>query len=234
MARSQLLKDLTSGNSNIESILMRLKVILIGLNNDVISEWVEGELSGYRDISHLPPYRVVSGEPKGHCIINNRAEVKNYIVPLRSLLIKRNILDKYEDFVNIDITDGIGSLEYAIKHERERNFGRSIPTEVCQSLSSRELQIASMNILIPINKVEGVILVTKSKLIDVILKLEKDFTDIDSLDIENQFESKESTERDIIIINLLQIINDNSIEIGDGNKITKSQIGHSEVEKYEE
>lgn len=44
MARSQLLKDIVNGKENMESILLRLKVILSDLDSQPIIEWVNGEL----------------------------------------------------------------------------------------------------------------------------------------------------------------------------------------------
>ncbi|WP_269800869.1 AbiTii domain-containing protein [Bacillus sp. SN10] len=47
MARSQLLKDVVSGQASLENILLRLKVILSDLDNDLTMSWIQGELHGY-------------------------------------------------------------------------------------------------------------------------------------------------------------------------------------------
>lgn len=46
MARSNLLKDVISNSISLETILLRLKVILIDLEDNSILEWIDGENKG--------------------------------------------------------------------------------------------------------------------------------------------------------------------------------------------
>jgi len=55
------LKEIVNGSVSLETILMRLKVILSDLENDTIMSWVRGELEGYSD-RPLPSYRIFDGQ----------------------------------------------------------------------------------------------------------------------------------------------------------------------------
>jgi hypothetical protein len=65
MSRSQLLKDVVNGNVSIETILLRLKVILSDLNNETIENWVNGELKGFNGAKDVPSYRILKGTAFG-------------------------------------------------------------------------------------------------------------------------------------------------------------------------
>lgn len=61
MARSQLLKDLVNGQETLENILLRLKVILSDLDNELIMNWIQGELQGFDTKEDIPTYRIKKG-----------------------------------------------------------------------------------------------------------------------------------------------------------------------------
>ena len=64
----------------------------------------------------------------------------------------------------------------------------------------------------------------KRKLTEIILELEKEFVDIDELDIsEEMLMNPQKTEQ--VIQNLFTTITDQSINIGDNNEIKKSRLG---------
>ena len=86
MARSKLLMDVVNGDNKLESVLMRLKVILSSLQNDNINKWVDSELKGYdtenQDI--IPSYRKFSGQI-GTYLVNYQYKYSNSLVPLDHL-----------------------------------------------------------------------------------------------------------------------------------------------------
>ena len=64
----------------------------------------------------------------------------------------------------------------------------------------------------------------KRKLTEIILELEKEFVDIDELDISEEISmNPQKTEQ--VIQNLFTTITDQSINIGDNNEIKKSRLG---------
>ncbi|MBS4199325.1 hypothetical protein KHA93_06615 [Bacillus sp. FJAT-49732] len=221
MARSQLLKDVVNGKESIESILLRLKVILSDLDNDAIINWVEGELKGYKEQIEVPPYRVLRGAPKGTYIINQVAQYTNANVPLRHIL-SEVLIDK---MVTLDVTDSIGALQNILNSENRDHYQKLIPTEFCHTISTMELQITGMTIYYGANQLDAIVSNVKAKLVEVIMELEKQFENLDDLDIKDQVvDNREKKEE--VVGNIQQIIFDNSINVGDRNKIGRSKLGH--------
>lgn len=219
MARSQLLKDIVTGKEDIESVLLRLKVILSDLNNDSINEWVKSELEGYDEDSILPSYRVVEGNPKGTFVVNYRTQNTNSYIPLDHLLKREEI----KELTTVKITDNIGTL-YKVLSKEGNEYGKLIPTSYCYSISIPTLQILSMIIEVPQNILSGVTSSMKSKLVDIVMELEKEFENLDELDISSQIKEKPG-KAEQITYNVEKIIFDGSIKLGDGNKVKNSGIG---------
>jgi len=221
MARSQLLKDLVGGNVSLENVLLRLKVILSDLGNESILKWINGELQGYDNTSDLPKHRVLKGSPIGTYLVNQRFKYTDSPVPLESLL----SLDEVESITTVNVTDSISTVQNILISEKRERFGNIVPTAFCHSISKRNLQIAGMCIEVPSNQIEGIISYVKSKLVEIILELEKQFKNLDELDIKSQVDA-DSDKKEQVIYNIGQIIYEGSIEIGDKNKIGRSIIGN--------
>ncbi|MDM5279183.1 hypothetical protein QUF95_17425 [Paenibacillus silvae] len=221
MARSNLLKDLVNGSVNIENILLRLKVILSDLDNEAIMKWVNGELQGYKNIEDVPEYRIFKGNPTGTFVVNYQVQYTNAAVPIHSLLDS----DEIDKLVTIKISDSIAVIQTILNGENRDNYGRVISTSYCHAISVERLQIASMKIRLPANQLDGVVSFVKSKLVEVIMELEKQFANLDDLDIKTQIED-DKQKKEKVIYNIGKIIYEGSIEIGDKNKIGKSRFGH--------
>ncbi|WP_449602968.1 AbiTii domain-containing protein, partial [Paenibacillus sp. Marseille-Q9583] len=175
MSRSQLLKDLVGGKTSIESILMRLKIIMSDLDNDIIIIWINGELEGYKDRSEIPSYRILKGTPMGTFIINQNVKYSNSQVPLESLISQEQI----DEIITLHMSDGIASIESILSGTNRDNYAKQVPTALCHGISNLNLQIAGMNVMIPSNRIEGVVSQVKSKLTEIILGLEKKFENLD-------------------------------------------------------
>lgn len=220
MARSQLLKDLVGGNVSIENILLRLKVILADLDNELIMNWVNGELQGYKDTNDVPKYRILRGTPIGTYLVNFTFKYTDAQVPLDTLLPQ----DLIDPLITLELRDSIAALQNILNGEGRDNFAKLIPTSICHGISKGELQIAGMKIRYGSNQLDGVISAVKSKLLEVVMELEKEYDNLDDLDIKSQVE-QDSSKREQVIYNIEQIIYEGSIEIGDKNKFSKSKLG---------
>jgi hypothetical protein len=220
MSRSQLLKDLVGGKTSIESILMRLKIIMSDLDNDVIMKWINGELEGYNDKSEIPSYRIIKGIPIGTFLVNQSFKYTNSPVPLESLIAQEQI----DIITTLHMSDGIAAIETILSGENRENYAKQVPTTLCHSISNIDLQIAGMNVKIPSNRIDGVVSQVKSKLTEIILELEKKFENLDDLDIRPQI-NDDSDKKEQVIYSIEKIIFGDSIEVGDKNKIQKSRLG---------
>lgn len=220
MGRSQLLRDAVSGKESIENILLRLKVILSDLDNENIMNWVNGELEGYKDKENIPSYRVLKGNITGTYLVNFTTQYTDAPVPLDFLISK----EKIEELREIKMTDGISTIHNILQGENREDYAFVIPTAYCHVISKDNLQIAGMRVKVASNQLDGIVSRVKSKLVEVIIELEKEFENLDELDIRFQMEGNESAKQ--VIYNIENIIYDESIKIGDKNKMDRSRIGH--------
>lgn len=220
MAKSQLLKDFVMNEGNLETILLRLKVILTDLQDETILKWVNGELSGYKE--DVPEYRILTGIPIGTFVVNGRVQYTEASVPLSGRMSKEDIFST----TTMEMTDSINVINNLLNSEQKDNIARRIPTEICHSISDYQLQIASMRIAFSSNQLDGIVSSVKSKILDVIMLLEKNFENIDELDILSQVEEEPQVTQEVIY-HIQQVVFGDSteIEIGDKNKIKGSSIG---------
>jgi hypothetical protein len=221
MARSQLLKDLVGGNVSIENVLLRLKVILTDLNNEAIMNWINGELQGYKETNDVPKYRILEGAPMGTFVVNHRYKYTDAQVPLESLL-PQDIID---EIITLKVRDSIATIQIILNGENRDNYAKQIPTSFCHQISKEQLQIAGMNVKFPSNRLDGIVSNVKSKLVEVVMELEKQFENLDDMDIKSQIEEN-SSKTEQATYNIGQIIYEGSIDIGDRNKFSKSKLGH--------
>lgn len=218
MVKSQLMKDTLSGQCSFENILLRLKIIFSNLDNELIMSWIEKELQGYQLDDILPDYRVVNGIPMGTFIVNQSIEYSNSQVPLGQVL----EADMIKDIVRIPILDNIKTLEEILSGENKENYCLVVPTELCHRISTQELQILAMKIKCPSNFISRVISKSKNKLVDIIMELEKQYENLDDLDIKSQVE-EDTHKKEKVILKIENIIFDSSIKMGDNNKIKRSK-----------
>lgn len=221
MARSELLKDLVTGQKKLENILLRLKVILSDLDNEVITNWIQGELQGYDAKGDIPAYRIIKGLPMGTFIVNYSIKYTNSQVPLEALIPQERI----DQLITMHINDSINTLQEAIDKGNDGNYKRVVPTALCHAISTEELQIGGMSIRCPSNIISKIVANVKSKLVDVIMELEKQYENLDELDIKSQVD-EDTSKKEQVILNIEQIIFDESIKLGDKNKLSKAGIGH--------
>lgn len=220
MSRSQLLKDLVGGKENLESILLRLKVILSDLENDSLMNWIDGELKGYEP-DEIPNYRMLKGNPKGNYIVNGAFTHTNANVPLLSLI----DYDNYEKLISVRLTNNISSLQSIVESDENNGITRVISADYYHSISNYSLQITHLDIKISSLQLSEVVSSVKHKLVEIIMELEKKFDKLDDLDIQPQIEA-DPAKKEVITNEIINIIYDESITIGSGNKISKSEIGH--------
>ncbi|MED3484941.1 hypothetical protein P4523_23005 [Bacillus toyonensis] len=220
MARSQLLKDLVNGQETLENILLRLKVILSDFDNELIMNWIQGELQGFDTKEDIPTYRIKKGDPVGTFVVNYSIKYTNAQVPLEALIPQERV----DQFTTMHINDSINTLQEIIDKDAI-GYGRVVPTALCHTISTEELQIAAMSIKCPSNALSKIVANVKSKLVDVIMELEKQYENLDELDIKSQVEMDEN-KKEQVIFNIENIIFDESIKMGDKNKVTGSRFGH--------
>ncbi|MFJ7665811.1 hypothetical protein ACIQXI_01805 [Lysinibacillus sp. NPDC097195] len=224
MARSNLLKDVVSNSVSLENILLRLKIILSDLEDGSILEWIDGEVSGYKEYDSVPQYRIIEGRAKGTFLVNQSAKYTNALVPLNFTRLPGEYI---QEMLTLNVRDGISTIEKNLISENRDQLGRPIPTELCHSISTPQLQIVAMDVMYAANDFESIITYVKNKVVDIILTLEKNFSTeaIDTLDISETIDKSPNIKPELVSVIHNLVYNDRSVEIGDNNKVSRSKIG---------
>ncbi|MGE7931320.1 hypothetical protein [Viridibacillus arvi] len=226
MARSNLLKDVVSSNISLENILLRLKIILSDLEDTGILKWIEGEISGYKESDNVPSYRIIEGRAVGTFFVNQSVKYNNVLVPLNFTKLTEEYI---QEMITLNVRDGISTIEKNLNSESRDKLGRPIPTELCHSISTPQLQIVSMDVMYAANDFESITTYVKSKVIDIILTLEKNISieAIDTLDISESIDKSPTIKREIVSVihNLVYNDKSTSVKMGDNNTVSRSKLG---------
>lgn len=216
MARSTITKELANDKVSIETALSRLLVIASDIGNDELSKWAENELNGYKISDDIPEYRIVkNGQIRYTGIIGNY-QVSNASLPLLSDVQKEN-----PDVFNFPILDSIGTIQNLVSKGEKFIYGRDITRIVPSICALPYTQFTEIKQIVPLNTFTNMISNLKTKLLQIFIKLDKEYGNLDDLDINIEGKSTEEVEKINRTLNALIVI-DKSIKIGDKNKIENS------------
>lgn len=216
MAKSNIIKELANDKISIETALNRLLIIAYDIENEKLAEWVEHELDGYSDDEELPQYRKIVCPNilfTGFCGI---VEYKNAPLQIYKIFSKEEDKEYLEHILNLRIQDSIKALE-AVLDGQSGDYYRDL-TSISSVISTRTMIIySSIRQIVPFNVLRNIISMLKTRMIKAMLKLEREYGNLDELDIDTS--SKTKQERESINTTVINYIyNDSSITIGNENK----------------
>jgi hypothetical protein len=117
-------------------------------------------------------------------VLNGRLHIKNYAIPLDHLS-----QAQYDLVRSIHINDSISALEALTKNEKLNNLQLSVPTSVktalensIQSLGNPYFQIISIHQTISVSLFTNILSSVRSKLLDFMIVLEKEFGEETSIE----------------------------------------------------
>ena len=215
MAKSQIIKNLVNDEINLETSLYRLLVISNDLNDPALTKWIESELNGYTDDANLPDYRRVRGLEIRYSGINGGFQITNQPLPLHY------ISKTYrEEIVNYNIMHSIRVVEKTLVNDQ--TYEKDL-TYLSGDVYNNTGGIQCVNIVGRCNMLEvgNIYNEVKSKTLKILLTLEKEFGNLDDLDISIDDILNEKLDEVKSVINL--IIYDKSISIGNDNQIKNSE-----------
>ena len=216
MAKSNIIKNFINSNMDINTALQNLMAILYCLEDENLINWANKELSGYDSINELPEYRKLKGRVMASYIVGN---MKYSNAPF---IISHLDDDIQENLININLYSSISTLE-EMKNKGESRIGKPIPPEfyiLLQENTNAHIIEASVNT--DLSSINDVISKVRGKILKTLLFLEKEFGNLDELDIDISIKNKEELKN--IVQHIHFNLYDNSIKIGDGNKIKGSNI----------
>lgn len=230
MAKSKIILDLANSSVDTMTALKRAKVLLLELENDKLLEWVNCEIAGYPSDAEVPEYRVVQGNLMGSYIkgsMANHMKWNNVSLPLGKM--PDEIRDR---ILNVSFHEGVDALKKLLEStdDEERQLGATLPAEffpiIAKCNNDPYMNIISARVVIGSQFVQNIFSVIENKLLDIFMILEKEFGNLDSLDIDVSGKSEEElhkiSERMVVVI-----YNDNRVTVGNGNKIKDSNIASS-------
>lgn len=228
MAKSKIIKDLANGAIDTQTALKRTKVLLQELDNEDVLEWINCEIEGYSNDSEVPNYRKIDGRLYGSYFKGSMASHMTYNhVPLPL----GNMPDETREAILItDITQGIEALKCMVFDNGEgdtKSLVKTLPADIypyiakCNNdpymiITSASVELNRPQLLNIFSKIESILL-------DILFYLEKQFGNLDELDIDIDSKNEEELEE---IVKHIQVIiyNDHSVSIGDDNRIKDSTI----------
>lgn len=220
MAKSTIIKDFAGGRVSVEIALKQLKVLLAEFDKPEMLKWVNAELQGYDDTDALPEYRVIVGNLVGN-FLNYYTKCTHISIPLKSDAPKELV----EMCSQVRLYDSLSALRALTETDRE--FGRQINALLLpyvQQFSAISMT-ALLNATVEFSQtqVKNVFSRVENAVLDVLLLLEKEFGNLDDLDID--LTSKSNDEIQNIASNIMILLyNDNSIVIGDNNRMKDTSI----------
>lgn len=186
MVKSQIIKDLAQDKITIESALRRLLVISYELDNSELQKWIENELNGYTNNSIIPDYR----KNVTYMIMYSGYNASTLIrqQPLSESYFDKELQDIIKTRV---IKDGVNILENSIKSKSEIIFNLIDFAGVVSHNSGGLIRCIRLEQIISKTTFLQILSNVKTKSIQLLLELEKEFGLLDDLDIDLSDKSKD-------------------------------------------
>lgn len=218
MAKSKIIKELANNEISLEVALNRLLIIASDLNNDELSNWVEAELHGYKKGDALPAYRVVQSLHFTYSGINGSFQVTNSPFTYLSIITRHD-----PDAVNVRLTDSISALQAVIDTTESHSYYKDFTYLSGYVYEATGIHCTRILQKVPQNIFQNVFSEIKTRLLKVLLKLDKEYGCLDDLDVDTSDRTPdEVAEINKAVNNYIYI--DNSVTVGDRNKIEGSEI----------
>lgn len=223
MAKSKIIKDIANSKVDIVTTLKRTKLLVSDLNDAETLKWLNYEISGYPKDVPLPSYRKTRGILKGTYYVKNLQFI-DVAIPLGNMPVEQE-----EKILSVEVRDGICPLKNAIEKNKKYKLSPSSTVDVqifpfiAKYNNQQSMLITSARVEFSEIFIDGIFSNVENKILGILLALEKEFGCLDDLDIDVTTKSDEEIKKIKEQIRIL-VYNDNSIKIGDSNKITDTTI----------
>lgn len=219
MAKSKILKELASNQTSLDVVLSRLIIIASDIEDIKLQEWALNELNGYSKNENVPEYRQLQGELiysgiNGHLMVNK-------------LHLDIGFLDK--DFQEIvlqpfSVSNGISLLLSGLENgeifSKDMTF---LSSQVYKNSETITGAIQATNIALVFNKahIQNIISNVRTKLLQIFLELDKNYGNLDELDVSQQIDDIDSVKQTIhqIIYQDNSITNSGEINLATGKSV---------------
>lgn len=227
MAKSKIIKELANGAIDTMTALKRAKVLFSELGNKELINWVNYELTGYPTDVELPDYRAERGNIIGTYIVGTmrtHAKYTNVSIPLGKMP-----QEFQDDILCINLRDSVAALKQLSEKQalEKSELGKLVPADyypiIAKYNNNPYMSIATAKVIIGTQCIANVLAMVENRLLDALILLEREFGNLDELDIDTS--SKTADELKEIVKQICVLVyNDQSITIGNGNKINNTDV----------
>lgn len=219
----ELIKDLSYDKISLNQALMRAKLIAFEINNEDFKSWINKELNGYNNGDKLPEYRIIPCDI--FAVLEAYGQKK--LVPYDLSTIDKDLEGK---IYKMEVQQSVSIIENGLKDTDETYGYQDFPAKMVQLLRemSNNNYIVSVKRRIQLSQSEHILNLTKQKLIDTLLDLDKAFPNLK----DNYQNTKENIEKTNTIINN-HIYGENAssaIGVGDNFSQNISNIYNNKIE----
>ena len=218
MAKSKIIKELANNQISMEVALQRLLIIASDLDNEELSAWAEAELRGYSQTDTLPEYRNIQSIHFIYSGINGSFKVTNCPFTFTSVLD-----DILSDIYNVPIMDSVSSLQNFVDNPDKQSYRRDFSMLNGLVLQRTGIQCTSIYQTVPLNFLQNILSQIKTILMNIFLKLDKEYGCLDNLDVDTTAKTPDEVDAINKVVNNYIFI-DNSVNVGDRNKLKGSGI----------
>ena len=185
MAKSKIIKELVNEEITIEKALKRILLLANDIDNDDLKMWVEKELNGYESGDDIPEYRVVGSLNLIYSGINGGFQVTRSPLPMTYLN-----PETFDNIKKIKIFEPIGSIQdKANNTEGTLQMDRTyLAGEVYKNTYDGfdGIQCMSISQVFDKSQFANIIKKVNLKALNILMRLEKEFGNLDELDIETK------------------------------------------------
>jgi len=200
MAKSKIIKELVNEEISIEKALKRILLLANDIENEDLKLWVEKELNGYDNGDDIPDYRILGSLSLIYSGINGGFQVKNSPLPMTYLK-----PETFDDIKKIKIFEPIGSIQdKANNKEGTLHMDRTyLASEVYNNTFDGLTGIQCMSISQVFDRTQfgNIVKRVNLKALDILMRLEKEFGNLDKLDIETKdVDTMENLSKDLKVV----------------------------------
>ena len=189
-----------------------------------MKDWINNEIAGYPPDATIPDYRITKGTLVGSYFKGSMVSHmtwKNVSIPLGNMPD-----DQQEALLTVPFSQGVDSIKQMLE-DKNGQLGKVLPADIFPYIASSNddpfMMITSARVVIGHQFLRDILSSIENRLLDVLILLEKEFGNLDELDLD--LSKKTTDEIDTISNQIIVIVyNDKSVTVGDGNTIKNSTI----------
>jgi hypothetical protein len=204
----EIIEELTNAERSLEFSLLKTKILAARVSNKAIQDWVNNELNGYPPISSIPEYRNISQHIIGS-MANGFYHYKNVPVPIGHLP-----EDMQAKINTVSMRESVSSLEQ-LSNATTGRISRPVALEFLTLLNhgiDSDYQTVTAEFIITPASLKQIITSVRSKLLDMILEVDKEFSS------EGDLISQSGRDKVEQIFNVTITGSNNTVQAGHNNK----------------